>query len=98
MPEPVAQGAQADAVINRAHFVIAIEVGNVGHFELQAPFFGLGHFAARGNLQLAKVPAERQLGVVVEMLLVEHQHGEPVHAGLDRGNLRRGQGPGQVNA
>ena len=59
---------------------------------------GFAHLGAGGDFQFAEIPAERHLRRVVEVLIVKHQHAEPVHAGVDRRHLLRGQRPGQVNA
>ena len=40
-------------------------------------------------LQRAEVAAERELRLVGEVLVVEHQHAELVHAGRDRRGLAR---------
>jgi hypothetical protein len=77
--------------------VVAIEVGDIGHFQFQAAVFGLGHLGARGYLQFAEIAAEGELGLVVEVLVVEDQDGVAVHAGLDGRDLLCGQRPGQVD-
>ena len=40
-------------------------------------------------LERPELAAEGELLVVVELLVVEHQHAELVHAGMDGGDLRR---------
>ena len=98
VPEPVAERAQADAVVGLAHLVVAVEVRDVGHLQLQPAILGLAHLAAGGDFQFAEAAAEGQLGVVVKALVVEDQHSEAVHAGLDRGDVGVGQLAGQVDA
>src|SRR5487761_1897737 len=52
----------------------------------------------RSLLQFAKIAAERELRCVGEMLVMEHQHAEPVHAGGDRLRLFGGERAGDVDA
>ena len=52
---------------------------------LQPPAFPAEGQVAGGQFQFTEIAAERELGVIGEVLTVEHQHAEFVHAG---GNCR----------
>src|SRR5207237_7970508 len=49
-------------------------------------------------LDLAEAAGEGQLLLVVELLVVENEHGVGVHAGVDRRHRLRRQRPRQVEA
>ena len=49
-------------------------------------------------LQVAEVQRERQLRLVGQALVAEHQHGMFGDRGLDRGEVVRGQGACQIDA
>src|SRR5260370_11206540 len=87
MPEPVAQLEQAGAIAAGQHRVVLVEVGDVVEVHAEPPLLGSGNNVAGGLLERPQAPAEGDLLVVVDPLLVEYQHAEPVHAGMDRGNI-----------
>ena len=86
MPELVAQPEQAAAVVARQHLVVLVEVGDVVQVHAHAPVLRGGDVAGR-LLERPQAAAEDELLVVVDLLVVEHQHAETVHAGMDGGDL-----------
>ena len=64
---------------------------------MREPPVGLLDVAGR-LLQRAEMPAERELLASSRVLVVEHQHGETVHAGLDRRGRLPADRPAQIDA
>ena len=58
----------------------------------QALVLRLGDVAAARVLDVAEIAGERHLLLVGELLVVEHQHGMLVHAGLDGRHVLRARG------
>ena len=61
-------------------------------------FVGGAQAGADGVLDLAQALGEGELLGVVDLLVVEHQHGVLVHAGMDRRHLVRRQRLAHVDA
>ena len=78
--------------------VVAIEVRDVGELDREPALVGLDDVAVHRQLDLAEVAAERDLLLVGELLVVEHQHGIAIHAGLDRRDLVGLERPAQIDA
>ena len=97
MPELVAQPEQAAAVVARQHLVVLVEVGDVVQVHAHAPVLAGGDVAG-GLLERAQAAAEDELLVVVDLLVVEHQHAEAVHAGMDGRDLVLRQRTREVEA
>jgi hypothetical protein len=64
------------------HVAVLVEVGDVVQVHAHAPVLRSGDVAGR-LLERAERAAEDELLVVVYRLIVEDQHGEFVHAGMD---------------
>ena len=88
MPELVAEPEQAAAVVARQNLVVLVEVGDVVQVHAHAPVLRRGDVAGR-LLERPEAAAEGELLVVVDLLVVEHQHAELVHAGMDGGDFLR---------
>ena len=65
---------------------------------VQALVLRLGDVAAARVLERAEVERERHLLLVGEVLVVEHQHGILVHAGLDGRHVLRRQRLAHIDA
>ena len=78
--------------------MVGAEVGDVGHVRVQPPLLGARDVAAGGDFQRAEVAAELLLLLIGEVLVVEHQHGVPIHAGFQRRDLIARQRLGDVEA
>ena len=82
MPQPVAQPEQPPPIVARQDLVVLVEVGDVVHVHRQAALGTLCDVAGR-LLQRAEVAAERKLGVIGEVLVMEYQHTILIHSGRD---------------
>ena len=76
MPKAVAELVEAARVVAATQFALLVQVGDVGHLRPQ-PTLYIGAAAAR-DLQLAEIPGEFHLPLVVETLAAEDQHGVAV--------------------
>ena len=97
MPELVAEAEQTAAVVAGQDLVVLVEVGDVVQVHAHAPVLGRGDVAG-GLLERPQAAAEDELLVVVDLLVVEHQHAEFVHAGMDGGDFVLRQRLAQVEA
>ena len=75
-----------------------IEVGDVGEGGGQAQLLRRAQARADRVLDLAQAAGEGELLRVVDLLVVEHQHGVPVHPGVDGRDVLGGQRLGHVDA
>ena len=98
MPQQIAEIEHPPPVVTTQHLVVFVQIGDVGELDAQAPLFRLDDVAADRRLDLAEIAAERNLLIVGDVLVVKHQHGVAVHAGLDGGDIRGRQRSGQVDA
>ncbi len=98
MPQLVAEVEHAAAIVPGEHAIVAVEVRDVGELDREAPILGFGHVAVHGRLDRAEVATERDLLLVAQRLVVEHEHRVAVHAGLDRRDLVGAERPAQVDA
>ena len=98
MPQTVAQPEEPGPVVPCVDFAVLVEVGHVGKGGGK-PLIARGAQAgADGVLDVAQAPREGELLVVGDPLVVEDEHGVPVHAGVDRLDLVGRQRPGHVDA
>ncbi len=98
MPQAIADGEQPAPVLAREGCVVLVEVGDVGEGRGQARLIGRPQAGADGVLDVAQALGEGELLGVVDLLVVEYQHGIPVHAGVDRRHLVRCQRLAHVDA
>ena len=84
MPQAVADGEEPPAIVPCVRSVVLVEVGDVGEGGGQAVLVRRAQARADGVLDVAQAAGEGELLLVVELLVVEHQHRVPVHAGVDR--------------
>ena len=98
MPQPVADREQPAAVVARHRPVVLVEVGDVGEGGRQPVLVGGAQAGVQRQLDLAEAAGEGELLLVVDVLVVEHQHRVSVHAGMDRGDLGGGEGAAHVDA
>ena len=96
MPQAIAEPEQPSPVVAGEHLLVLVEVRHVGERRGQSQLVGRPQAGADGVLDLAQATREGQLLLVVELLVVEDQHGVTVHAGVDGRDLVRGERPGQV--
>ena len=87
MPQPVAEVEHASPIVARQRLLVLVEIGRILHVERQPPL-GRGRDMPSGRrLQRAEIARERALRIVGQLLIVEHQHGVVIHAGLDRRDI-----------
>ncbi len=98
MPQPVADREQAPAVVERHRPVVLVEVRDIGKGGRQAVFVGRAQAGVQRQLDLAQTAGKGELLLVVDVLIVEHQHRVSVHAGMDVGDLGGGQRLAHVDA
>ena len=96
MPEPVAELVEAARVVAPAQPVLLVEVGDIRHLGPQPPD-DIGAAAAR-QLQLAEMPRERHLALVVEILAAQYQHGIAVDRRRERPHGLRVERPPGIEA
>ena len=87
MPQTVAQIEHPLAAVRSKRLVVLVEVRNVVHAGLQSPVCCLGDVAALRVFEIAEVARKRLLLLIIDWLVVKHQHGEPVHRGFDFARL-----------
>ena len=97
MPEHITQAEQAPPIIARQHIGVLVEVGDVIHLHGKAPVSDFGDIAGCG-LKRAEMAAKGQLLFVIDVLAVEDQHTEAVHAGINGGGIGSADGVFQINA
>jgi hypothetical protein len=98
MPQTVAEGEQPPPVVAGEHLVVLVEIGHVGKGGGQTQSPRLAQARADRVLDLPQTAGEGELLLVVDRLVVEHEHRVPVHSGMDRRHLIRGQRLGHVDA
>src|SRR5262245_27617884 len=91
MPEPVADREQPTAVVAGERLVVLVEIGHVGEGRGQPVVVGSAQARAGRVLELAEAARERELLIVVDVLIVEDQHRVLVHALVDRRHLVGGE-------
>ena len=96
MPETVAELVEAARVVAPAQPVLLIKVGNIRHLRPQPPD-DIGAAAAR-QLQLAEMPRERHLALVIEILAAQYQHGIAVNRRRERPHGLRVERPPGIKA
>jgi hypothetical protein len=97
VPEHVAEAEQAAAIVARQHLVVAAEIGDVGDLGRQ-PALLLPVDPVRSRVfERPEMAAERQLLLVVDLLVPKHHHRKAVHALDNRGDLVRTDRPRQVD-
>ena len=84
-------------VVAGQDLVVLVEVGDVVQVHAHAPVLRRGDVAG-GLLERPQAAAEDELLVVVDLLVVEHQHAELVHAGVDGGDFVLRERLAQVEA
>src|SRR3989454_7851065 len=97
MPQPVADREQSPPVVPREDVVVLVEVGHVGEGRRQPVLVGSAQAGADRVLELTEAPAEGELLLVVELLIVEDEHGVLVHPGMDRLDVGGGERPREVD-
>jgi hypothetical protein len=99
VPQTVPQSEQAGPVVPRVDLAVLVEVGHVGKSGGEALIARGAQAGADGVLDVAQAPREGKLLVVGDQLIVEHEHGVLVHAGVDGLHLLGGEGgTGHVHA
>src|SRR3989454_11351448 len=78
--------------------VVLVEIGHVGEGGGEAVLLRRAQARADRVLELTQTAAERELLLVVDLLVVEDQDGVRVHSGMDRRHVFRGEGVGHVDA
>ena len=99
MPQPVAQLEEPLAVVGRDDLAVPVEVGEIAHARAQPALRRLAD-GARPHLLLERpeCAAEGELLLVGDVLVVEHQHGVAVHAGVDRRGVRGAERLAEIEA
>src|SRR5438067_1180212 len=90
MPQPITELVEAARIVTAAHASLLVQIGDVGHLRPQSTLY-IGAAAAR-DFQLAELPREIHLPLVVKLLAAEHQDrvavdGLPQHR--DGGRIER---------
>ena len=97
MPQPVAEIEHPAAIVTPERFLVLVEIGRILHVERQ-PALGRGcNMAAGRGLERTKVAGKCALFIVGQAVIVEHQYGVAVHAGLDRVDFITRQRPRDVH-
>ena len=97
MPQHVAQGEQAAAVVAGKDVAVGVQIGDVVDVHGQPPLGACGD-VTRGLLHGPEVGRERVLLLVGDDLLGEDQHAVLVDRGLDGRGVGRGNALGDVDA
>src|SRR5438046_4203713 len=97
VPQPVADREQSPPVVPREDVVVLVEVGHVGEGRRQPVLVGSAQAGADCVLELTEAPAEGELLLVGELLIVEDEHGVLVHPGMDRLDVGGGERPREVD-
>src|SRR6202042_1958724 len=84
-------------IVTPERFLVLVEIGRILHVERQ-PALGRGcNMAAGRGLERTKVAGKCALFIVGQAVIVEHQYGVAVHAGLDRIDFITRQRPRDVH-
>ncbi len=99
MPEPVAQLEEPLAVVGRHDLAVLVEVGEIADPGAQPIVRRLADGAGPGlGFERAEVLREGDLLLVGDVLAMEDEHGEAVHAVIDRRGVLAADRLGQVDA
>ena len=96
MPQPVAQRRHAPLVVARELAALLVDVGDVGEGRVE-PQLRTAHRRVGALLERTEIAREGELLFVTDVLAGQHQHGVPVHAGVDRVDFVRRQRPARVD-
>src|SRR3954452_12828784 len=97
MPELVRKVEQPAAVIAGKRLVVLPEIGDVIHPRRQALLIEARDIAAARSLDLAEVARKSHLLIIIDALVVEHQHGILVYTSFQRRDLLARKRAGQVD-
>jgi len=95
VPEAIPELIEAAGVIGGPQPMVLVKVRDIGYFGAQAPLCS-GPGAAR-RLDFSELAGESELPIVIELLILENQHGVAVDRVPDRANRRRRERPAGIN-